>query len=220
MRIKNIIIIVVAIGILLAAKYFFFPSESSKTNDSKGGKPGAAQPSNNVSVYILKSEKLSNEVYASGTILANEEVQLHPELSGKIVQINFQEGSNVSKGQLLIKINDADLQANYKKLQLQFALAEEKLKRQKQLISVNGISQEEFDIAQNQYDVIKADIDFAIAQIAKTEIKAPFDGIIGLKSISEGAYVTPNNVIATMQQLSNLRIDFTSGGLELYFCGK
>ena len=209
MRIKNIIIIVVAISILLAAKYFFFPSESSKVVDSKGGKGGVVAPPSNVSVCILKSEKLSNEVYASGTIIANEEVQLHPELSGKIIQINFQEGSNVSKGQLLVKINDADLQANYKKLLLQFSLADEKLKRQKQLISVNGISQEEFDIAQNQYDVIKEDIDFAIAQIAKTEIKAPFNGIIGLKSVSEGAYVTQSSIIASIQQINPIKIDFS-----------
>lgn len=209
MRLKNIIIILVIICLLLAAKFIFFPSESSRLNDSKGGKGGAGAPPSNVSVYVLKPEKLSNEVYASGTIVANEEVQLHPELSGKIIQINFQEGSNVSKGQLLVKINDADLQATYKKLQLQFSLADEKLKRQKQLFAVSGISQEEFDIAQNQYDVIKADIDFATAQIAKTEIKAPFDGIIGLKSISEGAYVTPNTSIASIQQINPVKIDFS-----------
>ena len=208
MRIKNILIILVIICILLAAKFIFFPSESSKNSDVKGGKPGASVPLSSVSACVLKAEKLSNEVYASGTIIANEEVQLQPELSGKIVQINFQEGSIVSKGQLLVKINDADLQATYKKLQLQFVLADEKLKRQKQLIAVNGISKEECDISQSQYDVVKADIDFSIAQIAKTEIKAPFDGIIGLKSVSEGAYVTPNTIIASIQQINPVKIDF------------
>jgi len=92
---------------------------------SKGGKGGASASPSNVSACILKAEKLSNEVYASGTILANEEVQLHPELSGKIIQLIFRKEPTVSKGQLLVKINDADLQANYKKLQLQFSLADE-----------------------------------------------------------------------------------------------
>lgn len=207
MRIKNLIVIVLVVGVLLAIKFIFFPSESSE-QDTKGGKSGGGGPSN-VTAMVLQSEKLSNEVYASGTIMANEEVQLHPELSGKITQLNFQEGSKVSKGQLLVKINDADLQATYKKLQLQNKLAEEKLNRQKQLLAINGISQEEFDILQNQYDVIKSEMDFATAQIAKTEIRAPFDGVVGLKSVSEGAYVSPASIIASIQQINPVKIDFS-----------
>ncbi|HEY0030876.1 MAG TPA: efflux RND transporter periplasmic adaptor subunit [Bacteroidia bacterium] len=209
MKFKNILIIAIVVIIMLAAKFIFFPSEGSKTNDSKGGKPGgpAAAPSN-VTAVIVKPEQLSNEVYASGTIIANEEVQLQPELSGKIVQLNFQEGSKVSKGQLLVKINDADLQANYKKFQLQYKLAEERLNRQKQLLEIKGISLEEFDIVQNEYNVIKAEIDYAAAQIAKTEIRAPFDGVVGLKNVSEGAYVSPSIVIASIQQINPVKIDF------------
>lgn len=207
MRIKNLIIIVLVVGVLLAIKFMFFPAESSET-ETKGGKPGGGSPSN-VTAMVLQPEKLTNDVYASGTIMANEEVQLHPELSGKITQLNFQEGGKVSKGQLLVKINDADLQATYKKLQLQNKLAEEKLNRQKQLLAINGISQEEFDILQNQYDVIKSEMDFATAQIAKTEIRAPFDGVVGLKSVSEGAYVTPATVIASIQQINPVKIDFS-----------
>jgi membrane fusion protein (multidrug efflux system) len=209
MKIKNSIIIIVVVTVLLVIKFVFFPSKPSTPGDAKGGKPGeqVAQRSN-VSAYVVKSEKLSNEVYASGTIIANEEVQLQSEISGKIIQINFHEGSKVSKGQILVKINDLDFQANYKKLQLQYALAEQKLSRQKQLLAINGISQEEFDITQNQYNTIKVDMDFAASQIAKTEIKAPFDGIVGLKNVSEGAFVSPNVVIASIQQINPIKIDF------------
>lgn len=207
MKIKTVLIIVLFVGSLLTIKFLFFPSESSK-GEKKGGNSGGGAPSN-VTAIIIKAEKLSNEVYASGTILANEEVQLQPELSGKIIQLNFQEGSRVSRGQLLVKINDADLQANYKKLQLQYALADQKLQREKKLLDINGISQEEFDIIQNQYNVIKSEMDFATAQIAKTEIKAPFDGVIGLKHVSEGAYVSSNTVIANIQQINPVKIDFS-----------
>lgn len=207
MRIKNLIVIILVVGVLLAIKFMFFPSNSS-TQDSKGGKPGGGGPSN-VSAIVIKPEMLSNEVYASGTIMANEEVELRPELSGKITQLNFTEGTKVTKGQLLVKINDADLQATFKKLQLQHKLAEEKLNRQKQLLAINGISQEEFDIQQNQYDVIKAEMDVATAQIAKTEIRAPFDGVVGLKSVSEGAYVSPTTIIASIQQINPAKIDFS-----------
>lgn len=210
MRVKNIVIIVIVIGVLLGVKFLFFPSESSERGSKGGGKPGGSgAPPANVSAYVLKIEKLSNEVYATGTIMANEEVQLQSELSGKIIQINFQEGSKVSRGQLLVKINDADLQANYKKLLLQHKLAEERLSRQKQLLAINGISQEEFDILQSEYNVVKADMDYATAQIAKTEIKAPFDGVVGLKNVSEGAYVSPSVIIAGIQQINPVKIDFS-----------
>lgn len=207
MKLKNFIIIVLLICMLLVIKFVFFPSESHPDSKAAAGSRGAAL--SNVTAIVIKPEKLSNEVYASGTILANEEVQLQSELSGKITQLNFQEGSKVNKGQLLVKINDADLQANYKKLQLQYQLAEDKLNRQKQLLAIKGISQEEFDTHQNQYNVIKADMDFATAQIAKTEIKAPFDGVIGLKNVSEGAYVSPSVVIAAIQQINPVKINFS-----------
>lgn len=205
MRIRNIIIIIAVIAVLVTIKLLFFPSPSA---NKESGAPRNKGSKSNVTAMVVKPEKLSNEVFASGTILANEEVQLQPELSGKIVQLNFREGGLVSKGQLLVKINDADLQAQYKKLQLQYALAEERMGRQKQLLSISGISQEEFDVAQNQFNVIKADMDFATAQIAKTEIRAPFSGVIGLKNVSEGSYVTPATIIASIQQIDPVKIDF------------
>ncbi len=209
MKLKNLLIITLIITALLTLKFMFFPSESAEV-DAKGGKgSGAKSTPSNVGTFVVRAEKLSNEVYASGTIMANEEVQLQPEVAGKVKQINFSEGSKVSKGQLLVKINDDELSASSRKLKLQFELAEQKLNRYKQLIAINGISQEEFDVAQNQYNTIKADIDLINAQIAKTEIRAPFDGVIGLKNVSEGAYVTPNTIIAGIQQINPVKIDFS-----------
>ena len=206
MKNKSVVILVVLVGVLIGLKFMFFPSENSVGADKKTGASGA--PSN-VVAYVVVAKKIDNDVYATGTVLANEQVELQSELAGKVVQLNFQEGNKVTKGQLLVKINDADLKANYKKLELQLSLADEKLKRQKQLLAINGISQEEFDISQNQLNVIKAELDYATAQIAKTEIKAPFDGIIGLKNVSEGAYITPAMVVATVQQINPVKIDFS-----------
>ncbi len=208
MKIKNLLVIIVVVVVLLALKYLYFPTETSHT-DQKNGKPGAKSMPSNVTAIVVKAEKLNNEVYASGTIIANEEVNLQPEMSGKIILINFEEGSRVFRGQLLVKINDADLQANFKKLQLQLTLSEQKLQREKQLLAIYGISQEQFDGVLNQYNVLKADLDFAAAQIAKTEIKAPFDGIIGLKNVSEGAFVSNNQIIASIQQINPVKIDFS-----------
>jgi membrane fusion protein (multidrug efflux system) len=207
MKLKNLIIGVIVVAILIGAKFIFFPNKAGQAANSAAKGRSADIPSN-VTAYLVKTEKLSNQITASGTIRANEDVQLQPELSGKIVQINFKEGSHVTKGQLLVKINDADLQAQYKKLQLQYTLAEQTMQRQKQLLDIKGVSQQEFDLAQNSYNTIKADMDFATAQILKTEIKAPFDGVIGLKNVSEGAFVSPTTIIASIQQIDPVKIDF------------
>src|SRR6185295_4813883 len=105
-------------------------------------------------------------------------------------------------------INDADLQANLRKLNSQLKLANDKLDRQKKLVELGGVSREEFEMNQTEVSTIQSDIDFTQAQIAKTEIHAPFSGSIGLKNISEGNYVTASTVIATVQQLSPVKIDF------------
>jgi membrane fusion protein (multidrug efflux system) len=209
MKLKNLIIGVIIVAILIGAKFIFFPNKAGQAaNNAVKGKGGSASAPSNVTACVVKPEKLNNQITASGTIRANEEVQLQPELSGKIVQINFKEGSKVTKGQLLVKINDADLQAQYKKLQLQHTLAEQTMQRQKQLLAINGVSQQEFDLAQSSYNTIKADMDFATAQILKTEIKAPFDGVIGLKNVSEGAFISPTSIIASIQQIDPVKIDF------------
>jgi membrane fusion protein (multidrug efflux system) len=218
MKLKNVMIGVIVVVILIGTKFIFFPSKAGQPANAAKGKN--AGPPSNVTACIVKPEKLSNQITASGTIRANEDVQLQPELSGKIVQINFKEGSPVSKGQLLVKINDADLQAQYKKLQLQHSLAEQTMQRQKQLLDINGVSQQEFDLAQSSYNTIKADMDFATAQILKTEIKAPFDGVIGLKNVSEGAFVSPTTIIASIQQIDPVKIDFAVPERYSYFLKK
>ena len=206
MKLKTLAIVIGVIVLLVALKFIFFPAVDTSDNAGAQQQKGGAVV---VTAYVVKPQTLANEVYATGTIQANESVQLQPELAGKIVQINFTEGTVVAKGQLLVKINDADLQAGYKKLQLQYALADEKLQRQKQLLAIKGISQEEFDVAQNQANVIKADMDVAAAQLAKTEIRAPFTGLIGLRNVSEGAYVSTATVIASIQQIDPVKIDFS-----------
>jgi len=207
MKSKNIIIIVSVILILIGIKLTFLKPK----NQSKPGGPGAmgkGMPSK-VTAFITSSSTLDNQLFSSGTVRANEEVMLMPEVAGKLIQINFKEGSNVTKGSLLAKIADSDLQAQLSKLNLQMKLAKEKEDRLKSLVEIKGVSQEEFDAASNLVKTINADIEFNKAQIAKTEIRAPFDGIIGLRNVSEGSFVNSSTIIASMQQTKILKIDFT-----------
>jgi membrane fusion protein, multidrug efflux system len=204
MKSKSLIIIIVIIAVLALIKVFFLKS------DTPSGPKGGMQKGQaiDVSAVIAQPQLLENKIFASGTVMANEEVELRPEVSGKLLAIYFKEGTKVQKGALLAKINDADLQAQLRKLQLQLKLAKEREQRMKGLLSIGGVSQEEYDLVVNQLQTIAADIDFTRAQIAKTEIRSPFTGKIGLKQISQGGYVSSADVIAKVQQLDVLKIDF------------
>jgi membrane fusion protein, multidrug efflux system len=157
----------------------------------------------------LKPEKLVNSIRATGTILANEEVDLRPEIAGKIEKIYFQEGSAVRKGDLLVKINDDELRAQVLKLESQRKLAEDKERRRRMLFEKQNISPEDYEIALNELNSIKAEILLNNARVAKTALKAPFDGHIGLRYVSEGSYVSSETRIATLQDVSTVKVDFS-----------
>ncbi len=161
-----------------------------------------------VSALVLKPEVLTNKVLATGTVLANEEVDLRSETTGKIEKICFSEGSRVKKGDLLVKINDSELRAQRIKTESQLRLAQEKERRRKQLYEKQGISPEDYESALSELNGINAELQLIDAQIAKTELKAPFDGIIGLRYVSEGSYVDPTIRIANLQNLQSIKLDF------------
>jgi len=162
-----------------------------------------------VDVIIAETAKISDRVEVNGTVVANEFAELRPEVSGLLTFLNVPEGKTVQKGAVVARINSADLEAQVNRSAVQLQLAETTEQRIKKLLDINGINQADYDVALNQVNTLKADILYTKALIAKTVVKAPFTGVVGLRKVSEGSYVTPNNVIATMQQLSNLRIDFT-----------
>ena len=205
-------IFVYALIVLVAGGLVIYPLIKSDGKDDAGkGKTSTKQQQGPALVKgrVLKYDSFSSEIKVMGKVIADEWVDLSPEVSGKIVKINFKEGGNVAKGQLLVKINDNDLQAQLKKNRVRLELSAQKLDRQKKLLEVNGTTQEEFDNARFEFESISADIDLIEAQILKTEIRAPFAGQIGLRYLSEGAFVAPGTKIATLQSRSKLKIDFT-----------
>ena len=162
-----------------------------------------------VKAYITKYEVLDNKVLTTGTILANEEVDLKSEVNGKITKIYFHEGSYVKGGDLLVKINDADLQAQLQSAKSRLELQKDTEYRQKQLLEKEAISQEDYDMTANQLQVNQAEVELIKAQIDKTEIRAPFSGIVGLKNVSEGSFVYNSMVIASLQNINPIKIDFS-----------
>jgi membrane fusion protein (multidrug efflux system) len=181
-----------------------------QSNKEKAGASGPrSRPVPKIDAYVVTPSTLVNEINVSGSLLPFEEVELKNEVAGRVVKLNLPEGKFVKTGTLLVKIFDDDLQANLKKLQNQLAIQETILQRQSELLKVNGISQTEYDQASLTVNSVKSEIDVLKAQIRKTEVLAPFDGVIGLRNISPGAVVTTGTLLATMRQQNKLKLDFS-----------
>lgn len=161
-----------------------------------------------VQVHVLKGEPLDNSIVTTGTLMANEEVELVSELAGRVTLIGFDEGGSVSAGQVLVRINDDELQAQLRKAEANLKLATDDEGRKKQLLAVSGISQEQYDASQAALAGLKADADDLRARIAKSTIRAPFSGKVGLRSVSEGGYVASNTIIAKLQQTDPMKVEF------------
>jgi len=162
-----------------------------------------------VDAFVVTPTNISERIDVPGTLIANEATDIHPEISGRLVQLNVQEGKFVKQGALLAKIYDGDLQAQLKKLQVQLDIAKTNEERSAELLKIQGISKADYDASALNVSNTQADIDVTKANITKTEIRAPFDGKLGLKNISPGAYVTPATILASIQEVNLLKLDFT-----------
>ena len=188
----------------------FISCKSEKKDDApKGGKASGGNRPIQAEAFIVRSKALSESLEIPGTLFPFEVTEIRPEISGRVVALNIPEGSFVQKGALLVKLFDGDLQAQLKKLQVQLQIAQKTAERQKELLSINGISQQEYDLSELQVSNLKADIDLTQVSISKTEIRAPFAGRIGLRQISNGAYITPTNLLTTISQVNQLKLEFT-----------
>lgn len=173
-------------------------------NAAKKGKPPVA-----VDVIIAVNTSFSSDIEVNGNVLSEEMIELHPEVSGRLTYLNIPDGAMVSAGTVLARINDADLQAQLQQQKVQLELAQKTEQRLSQLLAVNGVDQATYDAALSQVNLYNANINVLNAQIDKTLIKAPFAGRLGLRLVSEGAYVSPATLIGTLQQTDRIKIDFS-----------
>jgi len=186
-----------------------WPKVKTLFNKKDNEKNAVAQKSKStVKVLVIAYDNLREVLKSSGTLISDEEVDVTFETSGKLTHIYFTEGTRVNKGDLLAKLRDDDLQAQLSKLDIQHKLASEKVVRQKALLDKDAVSKESYDQVFTELQEIEAEIKLINAHIAETEIRAPFSGIIGLRYVSEGAFVNPNTFIARLVKIQPLKIDF------------
>ena len=216
MKKRYIIYVVLALGLAYLIYYRINANKKlegkgggAASGQGKGGKDGKSSPSIAVEGIVVKPSKFDTDLEVTGAIEANESVVLKSEVSGLVTGIFFKEGTSVSKGTVLVKVNDRDIQA-----QLQDALTKQKLSgtnenRAKQLLAKGAISQEEYDTALADLKSFQSQTNLIRAQLAKTTIRAPFSGRIGLRSISSGTYLTPATVIANLVSTNPVKITFS-----------
>lgn len=207
---STIILLIVLAGIIFYPKIkHLFISEKNDPALSDYAMQAGEKQKLFASGYVLVPTEM-NELYIGiATLLPDEEVELAFETSGKVIGIYFEEGRSIKKGELLAKINDKPLQAQLEKLQAQFKLQKEREFRQRQLLERDAISQEGYDMVATELQALQADINLVEARIAETELRAPFDGIVGLRMISEGAFANTQTKIARLVKISPLKIEFS-----------
>ena len=199
-------IIIVLFALLVLAPLFMLTGCKGRKEENKPKTTGGR--SLQAEAFIVKAAPLESVYQSSGTLLSNEEISVYPETPGRITAINFKEGSHIKKGDLLVQLFNADIQAQIQKLKAQRELAITTKGRQDELLAINGISRQEYDNTVTQVASIDADIAYNEAQLRRLQIHAPFDGIIGLRNVSLGAIVSSSTLITTIQQVHPLKLDF------------
>jgi membrane fusion protein (multidrug efflux system) len=200
-----IIITVLILGFILYPK--FKPEEAGQQMTQQ-----RRQSILPVEVKVIAPQRIENVIKITGAILANESVNIRSEISGKIEKIYFREGQKVKAGDLLLTINDDEIVAQYERLKYTQKLNEDIEYRQRQLLEKEAISREEYEIALTTLNTTKSDIKEREARLAKHKLVAPFDGIIGLRQVSEGSYLTPADPVANIYNINPVKIEFSIPG--------
>ena len=203
------VVAAIAIGASIFGYYQLMPRQNEELTTADKAPIKSNKKVLNVTAKILKPQLLTDEILTVGKLVPDEEVQLTFETSGKITDIFFQEGSYVKEGALLAIVNDSQLQAQLSRLEAQVPLAQERVYRQSTLLQRDAVSKEALEIVNTELATLNADIEQVKAQIKMTELRAPFDGIIGLRQVSVGAYASPSTIVATLTSITPIKVEFT-----------
>jgi membrane fusion protein (multidrug efflux system) len=202
-KIISLSVFAIVIIILALVKIFLFPVKINKAAVTN------VNPAIPVECFIARDTSVDYQVESVGTLRAREQVDIVSEISRKVVAIQMKEGAMVKTGQMLFKLDDADITSRINKLAIQAKLAEANESREKVLLERGGISQERFDEVSNLRQTLQAEIEILKVDLSKTDIRAPFSGKIGLRNTSLGALVNPGTVLANLQDIGRMTVDFS-----------
>lgn len=169
-----------------------------------------ASPATIVEIASVTVGRVNDAVRAVGTLQANESVMIRPEIPGLITRVLFTEGQAVEKGMVLIELDDSELQAQVADADAQLKIARLTYDRMMQLTGNQNpfISEQQIDQAISTLGTAKANYALYQTRLAKTRIRAPFAGYVGIRRISPGDYVQPGQDLVNLEDVMTLKIDF------------
>ncbi len=183
-----------------------YACEDAKT-ESAANSPGATELP--VDVVTATETALDQKEVISGSVRPVQEVAIVSEISQKIVRITFKDGQHVQKGDLLYKLNDAELKARLKEVRAGLKLAKLSESRLKNLLETETVRTQEYDEALSRLQAMEAQEELLLSEIAKTELRAPFSGTIGISKVEVGSYVSPGLELANLQNQESVKIMFS-----------
>ena len=196
---------VLVVAAVVLSRVDFFPEKLDMVS-APGGKAGGVLP---VTGIVAKVERTSSGIPVTGRLMANEEVALVSETAGKVVEICFEEGERVKQGDLLLKVDDSDLVAELRRTEAEAALAKDRLERQRVLLERESVSYESVQELETECRMLEEDMELLRVRIARTEIRAPFDGRMGFREVSPGAYLQVSTRVSTLVDDEVMKVEFT-----------
>ena len=199
--------VAVAALVLLGGAAWFW-QHSGTAPGPRAGKGGPAGP---VPVEVVKAaaSRLSDDVSAVGTLLADEATAIAPETSGRIAAVNFADGATVATGDILFRLDTDLAQADLSDARARLALAQANYQRSQKLRAAGTVPQATFDSARTDVAVAQTAVDSASVRLAKLTITAPFPGTLGFRTVSPGAYVTPGMALVQIAKIDTLQAEFS-----------
>lgn len=206
---RTTLIYILALGALVAAAVFGLPKLFGSADSSAAGRARSAKPPPPVVVATVARQPFVDSVEALGTVLANESVEITPNRADHVTKIHFRDGQEVEAGELLVEMHAEEeraLLAEAKAIRDQRKVRFEQLE---ELFRRDMTSQRDIDDARAELAGAQARVIGLEATIADRMVRAPFDGTLGLRRVSEGAYLQPSSIITTLDDLSVIKLDFT-----------
>lgn len=159
-------------------------------------------------VEVAKSE-FRDVVEALGNATANEEVEISSKQSEFVKSVNFDDNQIVEEGFVLVEQVDIEEKSKIKELQANLDESKAQYRRFKELLSLSAASQAQVDEQEAKVKGIQAQLESAYSQLDDLSIKAPFNGVLGMRNVSKGAYINSGDVITTLDDISQIKVDFT-----------
>lgn len=182
-------------------------SENKAPSASRGGAPGASRT---IAVEVAEAHatRTSTDIRAIGSLQSDETVQLAPEIAGRVSEIDFVEGAKVKAGDVLVRLDDALVRAEVIDTEARLKLAEANNERARQLSRTGNVTERSRDEAVTNFETAQAALELAKTRLDKHLLRAPFDGIAGVRNVSVGAFVAVGTPVVNIEKIDGLKVDF------------